>query len=305
MLHIKSLDQGLEVFKALGSDMRIEIIKLLLSNSEMNMNELASHLNITNGALTGHIKKLEESGIISISAETTGHGNQKRYTVCLDKILIDLNPELTSDNVFETQVKIGHYSNYTVYPTCGLASPTKIIGEVDDPRFFAHADRYDADILWFTKGSIEYIIPHFIPSFHKIDQLSISFEISSEAPGFNEDWPSEIHFYINDLDVGCWVSPGDFGAVRGLFTPDWWPPGWNQYGLLKTLMVNELGTFIDGIKISNITIGDFNLDYKSILKFRLGIPDDAKFVGGLTLFGKNFGNYNQNINIRLHYSPQK
>lgn len=57
MLHITSLDDGLDIFKALGSDVRIEIIKLLIENKEMNMNELAAKLNITNGALTGHIKK--------------------------------------------------------------------------------------------------------------------------------------------------------------------------------------------------------------------------------------------------------
>ena len=33
MLHITSLDDGLDIFKALGSDVRIEIIKLLPSNS--------------------------------------------------------------------------------------------------------------------------------------------------------------------------------------------------------------------------------------------------------------------------------
>ena len=58
MLHIKSLDEGLELFKALGSDIRVEIIKILLNENAMNMNELASRLNITNGALTSHIKKL-------------------------------------------------------------------------------------------------------------------------------------------------------------------------------------------------------------------------------------------------------
>ena len=61
MLHITSLDDGLDIFKALGSDVRIEIIKLLIENKEMNMNELAAKLNITNGALTGHIKKLEHA----------------------------------------------------------------------------------------------------------------------------------------------------------------------------------------------------------------------------------------------------
>ena len=36
MLHITSLDDGLDIFKALGSDVRIEIIKLLIENQEMN-----------------------------------------------------------------------------------------------------------------------------------------------------------------------------------------------------------------------------------------------------------------------------
>ena len=57
MLHITSLDDGLDIFKALGSNVRIEIIKLLIENKEMNMNELAAKLNITNGALTGQILK--------------------------------------------------------------------------------------------------------------------------------------------------------------------------------------------------------------------------------------------------------
>lgn len=63
MLHITSLNEGLELFKALGSDVRIEILNILLENDNMSMNELASRLNITNGALTSHIKKLENCGL--------------------------------------------------------------------------------------------------------------------------------------------------------------------------------------------------------------------------------------------------
>ena len=44
MLYIKNLEDGVELFKALGSDVRINIIKLLLKNREMNMNEIASCL---------------------------------------------------------------------------------------------------------------------------------------------------------------------------------------------------------------------------------------------------------------------
>ena len=63
MLHIKSLEEGLNIFKALGSEIRVEIIKILLKSDGMNMNELAQHLKITNGALTSHIRKLEEAGL--------------------------------------------------------------------------------------------------------------------------------------------------------------------------------------------------------------------------------------------------
>ena len=303
MLHIKSLEEGLEIFKALGSEVRIEIIKILLENRSMNMNELASHLNITNGALTSHIKKLEDCGLINVSNESAGHGNQKKCSVVLDKILIDLDSQEDSKNVYLTDLRVGHFSDYDVFPTCGLASSAAIIGEVDDTRYFAHPDRYNADILWITKGYVEYVIPNFIPFSQKIDQITLSLELSSEAPGYNDIWPSDITFYLNDKKIAMWTSPGDFGDVKGIFTPDWWYPNWNQYGLLKILVINKKGTFIDGLQVSDVSIRDFDLDYRSTIKFKLAVEDDSEHVGGLTIFGKSFGNYNQDINVRINYSP--
>lgn len=303
MLHIKSLDAGLDIFKALGSDVRIEIIKILIDNNGMSMNELASRMNFTNGALTSHIKKLEDCGIVTISNESTGHGNQKICSVHLDKILIDLDSKDDLLNTYQADIKIGHYSDYYVYPTCGLSSSTALIGVVDDTRYFAHPDRYNADILWFSKGFIEYVIPNFIPASQKIDQITISLELGSEAPGINDVWPSDIYFYINNTFIGMWTSPGDFGDVKGIFTPDWWFPNWNQYGMLKLLVINKKGTYIDGLKISDINITNFNLDYQSTIKFRIEVPDNAEHVGGVTIYGKNFGNYNQDISIKLNYSP--
>ena len=303
MLHIKTLDEGLEIFKALGSNIRIEIIKILRENNGMNMNDLAATLNVTNGALTSHIKKLEDCGLISITSESSGHGNQKLCSVHLDKILIDIESAEEDTNIYLTELKVGHYSSYEVFPTWSLASPTALIGEVDDTRYFAHPDRYNADILWFTKGHVEYIIPNFIPFSQKIDKITISAELSSEAPGVNEVWPSDISFYINDTFIGSWTSPGDFGDVQGIFTPEWWFPNWNQYGLLKLLVINKRGTFIDGLQISDVTINHLNLTDKSTIRFKMAVNNDADHIGGLTIFGKNFGNYNQDINVRINYSP--
>lgn len=303
MLHIKSLEEGLDIFKALGSEIRIEIMKILWEHSGMNMNELAGKLNITNGALTSHIRKLEDCGLITVSSEPAGHGNQKICSVCLDKILIELCRQEEEKKIYQTELKVGHFSDYEVFPTCGLASGTAIIGEVDDTRYFAHPDRYHADILWFTRGYVEYVIPNFIPFGQKIDQLIISMEIGSEAPGVNDVWPSDISFSINNKKVAVWTSPGDFGNVKGIFTPDWWYPDWNQYGLLKTLAINRKGTFIDGLQVSEVCIDEFGLDFRSIIKLRLEVEEGAGHVGGLTIFGKSFGNYNQDISVRMNYSP--
>lgn len=303
MLHIKNLDDGVEVFKALGSELRINILKLLLEYKEMNMNELASSLGITNGALTSHIKKLEDAGIISVLTERSGHGNQKLCRVNVDKILFDIeSDELYDDkNICETEIPIGHYSDYEIYPTCGLATEKELVGVVDDPRYFAYPNRINAGILWFTKGYIEYIIPNLLPTSTKIEQITLSVELSSEAPGVNSDWPSDISFILNDVKIGTWTSPGDYGDIKGIFTPDWWFPNWNQYGLLKMIVINRKGTFIDGLKISDVNINQFNLDYKSDIRFKFQIADNAKNVGGLTLFGKGFGNYNQDIKVRIAY----
>lgn len=307
MLHVKNLDEGLEIFKALGSELRINIIKLLQENHEMNMNELATSLGITNGALTSHIKKLEESGIIQVMTERGSHGNQKVCKVAVDKIVVDVESEENEEdqNIYNTEVKVGHYSDYEVYPTCGLATSQAIVGEVDDPRYFSHPDRINAGILWFTKGYIEYIIPNLLPSATKIDQITVSLEISSEAHGINNDWPSDISILLNDVKIGTWTSPGDYGDVQGIFTPDWWFPNWNQYGLLKMIVINKKGTFVDGLKISDVTINEFNLDYKSTVRFKFEIEEDAKNVGGITIFGSEFGNYNQNIKVRIAYSPME
>ena len=303
MLHIKSLDEGLELFKALGSDIRVEIIKILLNENAMNMNELASRLNITNGALTSHIKKLEECGVVTVSSEASGHGNQKVCSVHLDKILIELQDKPENENIYTTDIKVGLFADYNVFPTCGLATSNRLIGEVDDTRYFAHPDRYEADILWFTKGYVEYAIPNFVPANQRIDEICISMELSSEAPGVNNVWPSDIYFYLNETLLGTWTSPGDFGDVKGIFTPDWWFPNWNQYGLLKMLVINHRGTFIDGLQISDVTIDQFRITSKSLLKFKLEVPENAEHVGGLTIFGRGFGNYNQDINVKMAYSP--
>ena len=303
MMHITSLDEGLELFKALGSEVRVQILKLLLDNKQMSMNQLASRLNITSGALTAHIKKMEACGLITISNDLAAHGNQKMCSINAKKILIDIEQEEKVHNTHVTELKVGHYSDRYICPTCGLATSKALIGETDDRRYFDHPDRFNADILWFTKGYVEYTVPNFIPRNQRITGISISCELSSEAPGINSNWPSDISFCLNGIPVGVWTSPGDFGDRKGMLTPDWWPMNWNQYGLLKLLSINSKGTFIDGLKISDVRIQDLQLKPGDAIRFRMSVLDNAENIGGLTIFGKSFGNYCQDIRVSINYAP--
>lgn len=304
MLQITRLEDGLAVFKALGSEIRVRILTLLLEENDLSMKELAARLNITGGALTSHIHLLEECGLIRVSSQPGGRGNQKICSINQDKILIEFNHGLACRNVYSTSIPVGHYCDCDVYPTCGLAAKGHVIGTVDDRRYFFHDDRFEADILWFTKGYVEYAVPNFIPYGQNIDELCFSLEICSEAPGVNNNWPSDIYFYINNVEVAMWTSPGDFGDRRGLLTPDWWFPDWNQYGLMKILQITRQGTFVDGVQKSEVTIDSFHFTDSSTIKFRIAAPEQAANAGGVTIFGKSFGNYNQDINVRITYSPR-
>lgn len=301
MREITDMDEIYTFCKALSSTLRINIVKILMQNRIVNMNELAEKLGVTNGAVTSHIKAMHKAGIIEIEHTAGKRGLQKNCCLKDHKFLINTSGEYTNMNTYEIEIPIGSYSRHSIYPTCGLATKNYLIGEVDDPRYFDDPQRSEAGILWLTKGFIEYRIPNYLKPQFTPKEIQLSFEISSEAPGICEDWPSDIHFYLNDVLLGVWTSPGDFGSVKGLYTPDWWFPNWNQYGLLKLLTLNHDGTYIDGKKISDVKASDFNINHKSDLIFTFAVPETAHNVGGLTLFGKGFGNYNQDIKVRVIY----
>lgn len=133
-----------------------------------------------------------------------------------------------------------------------------------------------------------------------VSSIRFQMELCSEAPHYNERWPSDIRFHVNNHYVGYWSCSGDFGDRKGVLTPDWWDYG-TQYGMLKTLMINEDGTFIDGSPISGITIDVLEIAYGKPISFKIESARDAENAGGFCLFGRGFGNYDQGISVSIEY----
>jgi predicted transcriptional regulator len=151
---------------------------------------------------------------------------------------------------------------------------------------------------------VEYRFPNRIPFNSRLTGMEISMEICSEAPLCNADWPSDITLWINGVEVGTWMCPGDFGGQRGLLTPAWWETFMTQYGMLKNWKVTGEGTYIDGSKISGVNIHDLGIDGKHSFTVRLGVKEDAANLGGINLFGRKFGNYEQDILVRLDFEAK-
>ena len=305
MLHLLSLREGLPLFRALGSDIRVRILEAIARQGPMQMSAIASAVGITDGALTPHVKMLAKCGIIAIEAISGAHGVQKVCRIKEDRILVEALSAADRNSVYVSEIGVGQYTAYEVYPTCGLATSKRLVGELDDPRHFASPDRMQASILWLGHGYVEYMLPNFLSASQELTEIQISMELSSEAPGSAEDWPSDIYFHINGHTLGYWTSPGDFGAVRGIYNPSWWNSDWNQYGMYKLLSVNQTGTFIDGMKISDVRIGELGVGNNANITFRLSVPETAENVGGMTLFGRSFGNYHQDIKVRMHYRDKE
>lgn len=302
-MKIDTTEKWLPVYEALASKVRLKIIHLLAERT-LNIKEMASELELSSAILTMHIKKLEAAGIVKSERRYLNGAVQKLCSLSMDSLEIEFpkkNPHARSFHEFS--LPVGHYTDFFVVPTCGLATRDKVIGYFDDPRYFMDPERVNAAILWFTRGYVEYRVPNYLLPDQIPLELEILLEIGSEAPGINNNWPSDISFLVNGIEIGIWKSPGDFGDKRGNYTPAWWSDNVNQYGMLKLIRINKSGTFIDGNKVSDVRIGDIHIKSK-LWSFRIAVSENSEHIGGATIYGAGFGNYDQDILFKLYYTNQ-
>lgn len=293
-----------DIFKALASKARLRILRLLAEH-DLNVNEIARALNLNYPTVSKHIQVLEQAGLILCEYMPGSQGAQKRCRLRWDKLIFSIETESAEEQVEEIEMAIGMYSLATPSPTCGLASREGYIGLMDDPQSFLLPERANAQLLWMGSGFVEYVFPNFLPTSVEITRVEVAMEICSEAPDYNNDYPSDITLWINGVEVGTWTCPGDFGGKRGRLNPAWWNDHGTQFGVLKVWSVNGDGAYIDGMRLSDVTVKDIMVVPQQPITVRIGNKPDARHIGGFNLFGKGFGNYEQDLLLRLHYSPRR
>lgn len=294
-------EDGGDILKSLAAPARLSILTLLHQQGPLNVNDIADMLELPQSSTSSHINSLEKSGLITTESQKGKKGSQKVCSPVYDEIVLSFaDTKQPEEEVIEVSMPVGLYSEFDVIAPCGLCSDTGIIGYLDSPNTYLSPERMKAGLLWFTKGFVEYQFPNNARIAGKeIRELEIIMELSSEVPGTSANWPSDIHVSINDSVVAIWTSPGDFGDHRGKYTPDWWKLAGSQYGHLKSFRVTDTGTFIDGMIVSETKLSDLNLQDHRSIRVKISVPDTSNHPGGINIFGQGFGNYDQNIVLKL------
>ena len=296
-------EEGIEILKALASPVRVKMLKLLHTNGAMNINDIAAALDLPQSTTSSNIQILEDAGLIRTETQRAKKGNQKICHTSFDEVLVMFKDDTRAvkGNTIEVSMPIGLYTSCEVTAPCGLCSTDGIVGLLDVPNTFLDPDRMRAGLIWFTRGFLEYQFPNNAKLANgEVDSMEFSMELSSEVPGTSADWPSDITVSVNGIEIGTWMSPGDFGDKRGVYTPDWWKLKGSQYGKLKNWRITHDGTFVDGMKISPVSLKELDLENHRSIRLKIGVNDDAKHPGGINIFGRGFGNYDQDIVLRLN-----
>lgn len=297
-------DENRKAIVALSSPVRLSILQLLRRTGPMNVNMISAALKLPQSTIATNLKVLEASALVHTEAAKARKGQQKICSVPFDGIVIRLDGKVARlrDDLVEVSMPIGLYTGCEVSAPCGLCSTEGIIGLLDVPDLFLDPSRMRASLAWFSRGFIEYKFPNNARLLRPtVRELEFSMELSSEAPGTNVNWPSDISLWVNGVKVGTWTSPGDFGDKRGAYTPRWWKLAGSQYGKLITWRISDRGTFVNRVHVSKVRLDALQLAKHHSIRMRLGIDEGAKHPGGINIFGKGFGNHDQDIIMRLHF----
>jgi len=304
-LRINEPERLIKVAHALASDVRINILSLLSAKQE-NIVDMAEKLRLPVSTVAANVKVLESAGLIVTEIQPASRGTMKVCSRTFNDIHMNLNKHIDYNNplkCYELEIPVGSYTDCSVEPTCGFITGNGVLEPNDDPAQFFHPDRLSAQLVWFRKGYVEYKFPSLhLAEATDIHSVEFSMELCSEAPNYDLQWPSDITLQINGHELGTWTCPGDFGDRRGKLNPDWLPDNHTQYGLLKTWKVDRQGSYLDGARISDVSLRELQLESNRYITLRIGVKPQATNIGGINIFGKSFGDYPQDIIMRIFHA---
>lgn len=289
--------------QALNTPIRRKIMSYLRSSS-YSIAGLARKLKLPISTVSFHVNILKKAGFITVTVKRNTRGNAKLIARQVDRISVDFVTEtrVSKRQQFVQEIPLGSFTDAKVEAGCGMASEHGIIVADDLPGAFFSPQRAEAQIIWFSKGYLEYRIPNYMLKDKHINEIALSMEICSEAPNYNNEWESEIAFSINGVEVATYLSPGDFGGRRGRLNPDWWSDYSTQYGIVKTLRITQECVYLDALPVSTYNLEKLRVQEGDYFVFRIGVKENARHKGGMNIFGEKFGDFAQGLMYMVDFN---
>jgi len=296
-------DKIVRIGKALSHPIRIKMLNQILKNPR-SITELGKLNNLTNSSVIFHLNLLEEAELIVSRVKPNKKGKTLVFYVNFSQIGIATRYNaIDKQSVIEQSVGVGNYQS---------VAPTGYVRIATENQFFVlekddlyNPIRFDASLICLDNGEITYAFSNAYATRNTVNLIEFSLEICSESPYYCNDWKSEITFAVNDVELGSYLSLGDFGGIRGKLSPAWYDDKYSQYGLLTTVAVDEQGVMINGERVaSSPTLHDLNLGSFDKTTLTIKTKESSTFAGGFNIFGKHFGNEPQDIIMRATGCPK-
>ena len=196
---------------------------------------------------------------------------------------------------------VGNYSDCEIIPPCGIVSTNLYLYQEDSPYGFYMPEHIHASLVWLTGGYLDYRFPNEALTRDHPSRIQFSFEICAEAPGYDNNWPSDIRLELNHRLITVLHIKGDYGGRRGIYNPSWWDDSNSQFGDYIIVDVTHSGCYLGSCKVSDETIESLHLSDGYTFSFRLSVSEQKDHRGGMNLFGRQFGDYDQDIIMKVEY----
>ena len=237
-LHVNP-ERQFGVVRGLASPVRVRILRLLRRRGPLNVNQISEALGLPQSTIATNVQMLEEASLIETATAQGRKGQQKICAARFDEIIIRLEARTTSreQDVVEVEMPLGLYTSYQVGAPCGLCSTEGIIGRARRARPLPRSVP--------RAGGADLVRPRLCRI-----QVSQQCEGAERRGGRDRVRPGAVvggarhqcrtglptsALWVNDVKIGTWTSPGDYGDKRGVHTPRWWKLEGSQYGELTTL----------------------------------------------------------------------
>ena len=301
LLNPEDEEKIINVAEALSNRSRLEILRQLQKSPyAFTVPVLSQTLKIPKTTLLHHLNVLKKADLIDIRYESSSSTTARLVTRYIRAVSVDLYKAEPKHSVSEVErvqsIGVGCFTDASGKGFL-LATDKEAYSSPSDDFFNPH--RFGAGLVALSEGTFTYLFSNSAEKQKQVKELTLSLELCSEAPYYNNDYLSDITFWINDVEVATYLSKGDYGDRSGKLSPDWWPTVNTQYGKLVVLTIKDRAVYLNGEQVrSRANINNIRINEGNGIRVTIGNKSTAAHMGGINLFGSFFGDYPQDIVLK-------